>query len=63
MANPNANQPGYSKRKKNYPPKNNRPKQPNNWFFWIALGFVFLIMLSQTKPMNPITGEKELSYS
>ncbi|MCK5012596.1 MAG: ATP-dependent zinc metalloprotease FtsH [Candidatus Omnitrophica bacterium] len=45
------------------PPKN-APKQPNNnWVFWIILGFIFLILLSQNDSMTTMGKYEELSYN
>jgi len=50
--------------KKPMPPKG-APKQPNsNWLFWVTLGFLFLIFISQMSTQNEYKGaNKELSYS
>ena len=47
------------------PPRNKRSnKQPNNnWLFWIALGFIFLILMSQSTPVTTIGTPQDLSYS
>jgi cell division protease FtsH len=45
-------------------PGKNRPKQPNgNWFFWILIGFMFLMLLSQSSPVPPMGTSKEMTYS
>jgi len=52
-----------SRRPKGMPPKKG-PSQPNNnWIFWLVLGFIFLMMMSQTESVNRINNLKELSYS
>lgn len=43
------------------PRKNNR--QPNNFIFWILLGFLFLFWMSQVETFNPAQAPKEISYS
>ncbi len=49
--------------KKSRQPKN-QPKQPNNnWLFWLALGFIFVIIMSQTSNMNTLSAPKDISYS
>jgi len=49
--------------KKSRQPKN-QPKQPNNnWLFWLALGFIFVIIMSQTSNMNNLSAPKDISYS
>lgn len=45
-------------------PRRRRPRQPNNnWVFWIVLGFILLLMMSQTSTMPPSGPVKELTYS
>ena len=45
-------------------PRRRRPRQPNNnWVFWIVLGFILLLMMSQTSTMPPSGPIKELTYS
>lgn len=71
MSNPNGSKPGLPnnmmrKSKKNMPPKGGF-KQPNNngnWLFWVALGFIFLILMSQRSTMTTsMAVPKELTYS
>lgn len=38
-------------------------QQPNNLFFWIILGFIFLLFMSQSESMNNFNGPQEMSYS
>lgn len=45
-------------------PKRRRPKQPNNnWIFWIVLGFILLLMMSQTSTITPTGPVKNVSYT
>lgn len=45
-------------------PKRKRPQQPNNnWIFWIVLGFILLLMMSQTSTMTPAGQIQELTYT
>ncbi|MGE0267259.1 MAG: ATP-dependent zinc metalloprotease FtsH [Candidatus Omnitrophota bacterium] len=45
-------------------PKRRRPKQPNNnWIFWIVLGFILLLMMSQTSTITPSGPVKNISYT
>jgi len=68
MSNPNRNTPGFNKPgmkkpRKRMPPKN-LPKQPNNnWLFWLVLGFVFLMLMSQSNTMTTMGKYEELSYN
>ena len=55
--------PNFKKPRKGLLP-NKRSKQPNsNWLFWMVLGFIFLILLSQTNTVTTIGVPKELTYS
>jgi hypothetical protein len=48
---------------KGYPPKKG-PKQPNNnWMFWVALSFIFLIFMSQSTTMTSVKAPREIAYS
>ncbi|MCA9407768.1 MAG: ATP-dependent metallopeptidase FtsH/Yme1/Tma family protein, partial [Candidatus Omnitrophica bacterium] len=50
--------------RKRLSPKNQPPNQPNsNWLFWIILGFIFLILMSQTNNMSNMGTFNELTYS
>jgi len=41
----------------------NNPKQPNNnWFFWIVLGFIFLVLMSQTNQVSNIGVPEDMTY-
>src|SRR3989338_1282576 len=67
MENSNINNPNRFqkkiKRPNGIPPKKS-PQQPNNNFiYWVALGFLFLILLSQSKTVTTIGTPKELTYS
>jgi len=56
------NKPGMKKPRKGMPPKNT-PKQPNNnWLFWIVLGFIFVMLMSQSSSI-PSGKYEELSYN
>jgi len=58
----NFNKPRMKRPRKGLPPKN-MPKQPNNnWMFWLVLGFIFLILMSQTNQMATMGKVEELSY-
>jgi cell division protease FtsH len=58
----NFNKPRLPRPRKGLPPKN-KPKQPNNgWLFWLILGFIFVILMSQTENMNAVGKVEELSY-
>jgi len=49
--------------RKRLPPKNDL-KQPNsNWLFWLILGFIFLMLMSQSNSMAPMGRFEELSYN
>ncbi|EFK97860.1 cell division protein FtsH [sediment metagenome] len=52
----------FRKPQKGFPPKLNQ-KQPNGWLFWIFLGFIVLIILSQTESVTNIDTQKKLTYS
>lgn len=55
--------PNFKKPRKGLVP-NKRPRQPNgNWLFWLALGFIFLILLSQTTTVTTISVPQQLTYS
>jgi len=68
MSNANRNTPGFNKPgmkrpRKRMPPKNS-PQQPNNnWLFWLVLGFIFLILMSQSNSMTTMGKYEELSYN
>ncbi|MDP8213286.1 MAG: ATP-dependent zinc metalloprotease FtsH [Candidatus Zapsychrus exili] len=51
------------KPKKGHPSKKNSKNQKNNWIFWIILGFIVLIMMSQTETMTSINATKQFTYS
>ena len=58
----NINKPGMKRPRKGMPPKN-APKQPNNsWLFWIVLGFIFVMLMSQSSSI-PSGKYEELSYN
>ena len=60
---PKSNNQRFNKPQRRLSPKN-QPKQPNNnWLFWITLGFIFLILMSQTSTVSTIKTAKELTYS
>jgi len=69
MAKPNSPKSNFSnssfkKQPKDNLPLKNRPKQPNNnWLFWVALGFVFLILVSQNENVTTMSSTKKMSYS
>ena len=45
-------------------PGKNTPQQPNNnWLFWLALGFICLMLLSQSDPMTAVGKSEKLSYN
>ena len=47
-----------------FPSKNRNSPSPNgNFFFWLTIGFIFLLMMSQSPTMNKMTSSNELSYS
>jgi cell division protease FtsH len=53
-----------------HPPRRNGPgkkgpETPNNgnWIFWLALGFIFLIVMSQSNTMTTTGAIRELTYS
>lgn len=59
MSNPN-----LPKTPRRNAPRRRRPRQPNNnWIFWIVLGFILLLMMSQTSTMPPSGPVKELTYT
>ena len=63
MPKPNMNKPGMKRPRKGLPPKN-APKQPNNnWLFWLILGFVFVMLMSQSNSMTSNGKFEELSYN
>ena len=63
MSKNNFNRPRTRRPKKGMPPKKS-PQQPNNnWVFWIILGFIFLILMSQNNSMAPMGKYQELSYN
>ncbi|MFC1510316.1 ATP-dependent zinc metalloprotease FtsH [Candidatus Omnitrophota bacterium] len=54
------------KNSKNPQKKGQNPKnqQPNNLFFWIILGFIFLVFMSQSESISTFNNApKEISYS
>ncbi len=60
MTNPDFNK----KPPRRTPPRRKRPQQPNNnWVFWIVLGFILLLMMSQTSTMTPTGPAKDLTYT
>jgi len=59
----NFNKPGMKRQRKGLPPKGG-PKQPNNnWLFWLILGFIFVMLMSQSNSMTTIGNYEELSYN
>jgi len=49
---------------KRYPQKGRPGQQPNgNWLFWIAFGFMLLILMSQNNNISSVGAPTELSYS
>src|SRR3989338_10308211 len=59
----NFNKPRMRRPRRNLPPKNT-PKQPNsNWLFWLILGFIFLMLMSQSNSMTPMGRYEDLSYN
>ncbi|MCK4882012.1 MAG: ATP-dependent metallopeptidase FtsH/Yme1/Tma family protein, partial [Candidatus Omnitrophica bacterium] len=63
MSKNNFNRPQMRRPKNGMPPKKS-PQQPNNnWVFWIILGFIFLILMSQNNSMAPMGKYQELSYN
>src|SRR5262245_9963711 len=64
MDNSNLHKPNMNKPPRRNLPQRPRRKQPNNnWLFWIVLGFIFLILLSQSNQVSTINAPKEMSYS
>src|SRR5262245_19242221 len=64
MDNSNLHKPNINKPSRRNMSQRPRRKQPNNnWLFWIVLGFIFLILLSQSNQVSTINAPKELSYS
>ena len=60
---PNLPKPGMKNSRKGLSPKNNS-KQPNsNWMFWIGIGFIFLILMSQSTTMPTGGTPQEITYS
>src|SRR3989338_8802382 len=55
--------PNLQKNPKGTPPKNNNKQDTSGWLFWVALTFIFLIMMSQSNTVSRISTPKELSYS
>ncbi len=55
--------PNLSKNPKGTPPKKNGKQDNGGWLFWVALTFIFLIMMSQSNTVSRINAPKELSYS
>src|SRR3989338_8594357 len=68
MANSNMNKnqlnrPGIKRPRKRLPDKNT-PKQPNNnWLFWLVIGFVFLMLMSQSDNITTTGKFEKLSYN
>lgn len=64
---PNGNfkkKPNMRRPQRGRPPKGEPPKQPNNnWLIWVALMFIFLILVSQTSTMTPVGALREITYS
>lgn len=55
--------PGGPKRPPLRKKRNNNKGPNNNWLFWVILGFIILIMMSQSTPMPTVTGNDQLTYS
>jgi len=54
----------YNKRSpKKTNPKNKPNPSNNNWMFWIAIGFVVLVLMSQSNNMQNINTPGELGYN
>ena len=52
----------FKRSPRGFPPKN-QPKQPNNsWILWVALGFIFLLMMSQNTSLT-VPNIEEPTYS
>ena len=49
------NKPGKKKR--------NKKQQNNNWLFWVILGFIILILMSQSSPIQTGPDSNKLTYS
>lgn len=60
---PGFQKPLLKKPQKGFLPKN-QPKQPQNgnWIFWVLLGFIFLILMSQPNSISTLNSPKEISY-
>ena len=60
----NFNKQNLKKSPKGFPPRNNaKPDGNGSWLFWVAMGFMFLIFLSQSNTVTTLTTPKILSYS
>ena len=62
----NRNQPkrNYRQPRKGFDPKNNPKKNGNNnWMFWVVLGFMALMLISQDNRMATIDAPKKFTYS
>ena len=64
MNKPPFNRPGMRRPSPRRIPPKNAPKQPNNnWIFWLILGFIFVMLISQNEPMTSMGKHEELSYN
>lgn len=59
----NLNRPGMKRPRGRVPPKNAPQPPGNNWLFWLVLGFIFLLLMSQTNTMTTIGKVEQLSYN
>lgn len=53
----------FNKYGKKTPPKKGDKQNPNNWILWIILGFVFLVIMSQTETVPPLGQAGPMTYS
>ena len=62
MSNPQPNSRRKNSQKKSNPKKNSKDPK-NNWLYWIALGFIFLILINQSNSISTVTNPTEYTYS
>jgi len=53
----------FNSSRKNPPNKKKSGQPNNNWLFWMALGLIFMVVISQTENFTTLNEPKTLSYS
>jgi hypothetical protein len=60
---PNFNKPGMKRPRKRMTRRDSSQQPNNNWLFWFVLGFIFLMLMSQSETMTTMGKYEDLSYN